>query len=150
MSLDCFARMESASSVNESKQYFHHARLDATKQEIRLIRLIPPVTGDDTTEINCSLEHYILHDEPANKLRYTALSYTWGEEHPQHLMKINGLSFLVRQNLSEFLSAMVERREFETPLWIDQLCIDQDDKSEKNHQVLLMSEIYSAAEKVLI
>lgn len=34
--------------------------------------------------------------------------------------------------------------------WIDALCINQQDTAERNHQVLLMSEVYSLADKVLV
>jgi hypothetical protein len=35
-------------------------------------------------------------------------------------------------------------------LWVDALCINQANLGEKNHQVALMAQIYSRADKVLV
>lgn len=35
-------------------------------------------------------------------------------------------------------------------LWVDTLCIDQNDVIEKNHQLPLMGEIYSKASQVIV
>ncbi|EKG14221.1 Heterokaryon incompatibility [Macrophomina phaseolina MS6] len=41
-------------------------------------------------------------------------------------------------------------RYLERRLWIDAVCINQEDNSEKNHQVPLMTKIYAEADRVLI
>ena len=35
-------------------------------------------------------------------------------------------------------------------LWVDAVCINQNDNREKNHQVNLVSDIYSHADRVLV
>ena len=131
-------------------RYFKHEPLDTTKQEIRLIRLLPPKDATDSRNaISCTLEHFEIAQDRINSLAYTALSYTWGEGQAEHTVYINGLAFLVRRNLYDFLCSMCELRDFERLLWIDQLCIDQEDLTERNHQVMMMAEIYSHAEGVV-
>lgn len=44
----------------------------------------------------------------------------------------------------------VRRKKERLVLWADAICINQDDNQEKNHQVALMSKIYSYAEETLI
>jgi hypothetical protein len=64
-------------------------------------------------------------------------------------MTIDGLSFNVRENLYNGL--LCTRKRFHSQLfWIDALSINQNDVLERNHQVAMMSRIYSQAEKVLV
>jgi hypothetical protein len=61
---------------------------------------------------------------------------------------INGKPHHVRQNLLDFLE-MARRNHHSKALWIDALCIDQTNASERNHQVQMMGVIYSQAIEVL-
>jgi hypothetical protein len=87
---------------------------------------------------------------------YTALSYTWGPEHPQQSILVDGMCFSIRQNLASFFNMTVTKRlssriKRHFPLfWIDQICIDQSNIPEKNHQVKLMADIYANAKRVVI
>lgn len=79
---------------------------------------------------------------------YVALSYTWGPEYPQKTIEINGFEFSIRQNLFDFLT--VARSKYRGNFfWIDQICIDQGNVGERNHQVSLMSRIYTEAAYVV-
>jgi hypothetical protein len=101
-----------------------------------------------------------------NKLYdYEALSYTWGDanEHmsreiqlAHHVKsgKFGGVisqsrftSFLVRSNLYAALEHFREREDH-IYLWVDAVCINQDDQKEKTAQVSRMHEIYSEATNV--
>jgi hypothetical protein len=73
---------------------------------------------------------------------------------------VNKQSFLVRQNLYDFLKAFRTRlyrfrdcgdygNEVQW-LWIDQICIDQSVVKERNHQVEMMSDIYRRASYVYV
>jgi hypothetical protein len=70
----------------------------------------------------------------------------WGAEEATQVILINGQSFLVRRNLWEFL-VRIQRADvkYRVPIWIDAICIDQNDVLERNHQVSLMGLIYSEA-----
>jgi hypothetical protein len=77
-----------------------------------------------------------------------ALSYTWGPPEPAHKIYVNDEAFFIRQNLYDFL--LIAQQGFqETNIWIDQLCIDQDNVEERNHQVRLMDRIFRGADSVI-
>jgi hypothetical protein len=82
---------------------------------------------------------------------YNAVSYEWGpDEPPFHWIRVNDGYLRIRQNLYSFLRAAhishLSRREF---IWIDAICIDQGNISERGHQVKQMADIYSCANSVL-
>ncbi|KAK4445750.1 heterokaryon incompatibility protein-domain-containing protein [Podospora aff. communis PSN243] len=97
---------------------------------------------------------------------YRALSYTWGPSHqgqPPYVdgdkrpIRIAGRRFLVLPNLWD---ALVQLRECfrrggelsEGPryLWIDALCINQDDLAERAAQVSVMDRVYSQATQTVV
>ena len=80
---------------------------------------------------------------------YIALSYTWGEPSPARTIILNGEPFQVRQNLWDFM-AQARSRALTRKIWIDALCIDQSQISERSHQVSMMDKIYSAAIYVVV
>ena len=87
------------------------------------------------------------------KIRYEALSYSWGTgEIDRHIKICVGSSkpytFGVRSNL---FAALKQLRLFEPrPLWIDAICINQNNHDEKNAQVPKMPKIYSGAQNVCV
>ena len=89
------------------------------------------------------------------KPRYEALSYLWGPSGPEVEKFPIGRQepvFYVFQNLYTALHrilSLTDEGEYRT-LWIDQICINQDDKVEQKAQLLLMGEIYKCAHDVLV
>ncbi|CAO2653350.1 Nn.00g027610.m01.CDS01 [Neocucurbitaria sp. VM-36] len=83
---------------------------------------------------------------------FEALSYAWGERDTSHKVILNGVPKAVSATLDSGLRQM--RRLPETGsgmrFWIDALCINQEDRVEKNHQVKRMSKIYSMARAVIV
>lgn len=80
--------------------------------------------------------------------KYTAVSYSWGDALHTREISINKKTFHVRENLYQFLLAVED--DHETRFWIDQICIDQSNINERNHQVNFMSQIYNWASQVII
>lgn len=80
---------------------------------------------------------------------YEALSYTWGDSKKERSISCGSESIAITANLA---TALVRLRNTDKPrtLWIDQICINQDDVHERNKQVALMHRIYSKAESVVI
>ena len=78
----------------------------------------------------------------------TACSYVWGDSEPSQVILINDGLFRVRQNLHDFLLQM-RKDNFLGPLWVDALCIDQSNTSERNNQVQQMGSIYRDARTVV-
>jgi hypothetical protein len=122
-----------------------YSKLDTTSKSIRLLELWSAVDNDEP--LRCDLVAVSLDDLPD----FEALSYMWGEPDDEAKFQIwvNGASVRVRQNLWYALQGLrfkVRRR----ILWIDALCINQDNIQERNHQVAFMGHIYRHATVVLI
>ncbi|KZM25263.1 hypothetical protein ST47_g3592 [Ascochyta rabiei] len=62
----------------------------------------------------------------------------------------NGERVEVTENLYDFLCYWASNQEGSSYIWIDALCIDQHNISEQSHQVNIMGQIYSAADRVLV
>ncbi|KAF5580683.1 heterokaryon incompatibility (het-6OR allele) [Fusarium pseudocircinatum] len=107
----------------------------------RLLSILP--SHDETSDISCELRHHELSACP----QYEAISYTWGNEDATKRLLVNGTVFEVRPNLYAALRAF--RQAHETKLiWVDAVCINQQDQEERNRQVLQMNQIYSQAQAV--
>ncbi|KAF1954235.1 hypothetical protein CC80DRAFT_390480, partial [Byssothecium circinans] len=84
--------------------------------------------------------------------QYVALSYTWGcpIEDPYFRVSSNEVDGIGR-NLYEALKRLTENNHEPVRLiWIDQLCINQDDLEERASQVSLMDVIYNCCQKVIV
>lgn len=87
------------------------------------------------------------------EIKYQALSWCWGSDTPDYTVIIKqgveSYKKRVRKDLAlalKYLRKPNKRR----CLWIDAICIDQDNPEERNQQVQMMSRIYTRAEKVCI
>lgn len=108
----------------------------------RLLKLLP---GERDETLKCSLTHSSLKSH----LYYYAVSYTWGNPGLFHEIELGGVVHSIRANLFDFLQQLRQTHTAVT-LWVDALCINQDDTAEKNIQVPLMGLIYSYAKSVLV
>ncbi|KAI0413436.1 heterokaryon incompatibility protein-domain-containing protein [Xylaria grammica] len=87
-----------------------------------------------------------------NRDRYVALSYAWGPPEPAATIIINGQSVKVRANLESALRQLRNMDYFKSlgKIWIDSLCINQNDNAEKQRQVQMMADIYRNAGNVVV
>jgi hypothetical protein len=110
----------------------------------RLVRItLDPSSGC----IECRTQHFPLDDPP----RYTAVSYACGPGPATFDLKLNARDWHIRKNLSHFLRQRVQMSPAsEEWLWIDAICINQENISERSHQVKLMADIYGKASRALI
>jgi hypothetical protein len=76
---------------------------------------------------------------------FAAVSWFWGDAKPGENMELDGKSLDVPRNAIRALRDLRDS-DHSKMLWIDAVCIDQDDKAERASQILLMSDIYSFAE----
>lgn len=79
---------------------------------------------------------------------YLALSYVWGDTTQKEHIVINGRKFPVGRNLHLALrrlcqSAEIQKRQLK--VWIDAICINQNDITERETEVKKMAMIYSEA-----
>ncbi|CZR57755.1 uncharacterized protein PAC_07644 [Phialocephala subalpina] len=97
-------------------------------------------------QVKCRLH---LADLKVDLSQYIALSYEWGDPSEGMLpIKLDGNTFPVRKNLYSALWH-IRSETCETRLWVDALCIDQENQEERNHQVNYMGTIYSRADRVV-
>jgi hypothetical protein len=88
---------------------------------------------DEQDEVKCRLH---LANLEVDLSQYIALSYEWGDPSEGMLsIKLDGKLFPVRKNLYSALWH-IRSETCETRLWVDALCIDQENQEERNHQVL--------------
>jgi hypothetical protein len=84
-----------------------------------------------------------------NNPRYEALSYVWGDSADALEISVNGNRFRVTRSVHDILKAVRSPTSKQT-FWVDQVCINQKEDHEKNHQVQMMGDIYQAATGVLV
>lgn len=98
-----------------------------------------------TDHNNVSLEHFDIGECPP----YSAVSYMWGSINSTQKIYVNGCIFTIGQNLWHFLD-YIRKNVRNGYFWIDQICIQQNDSAERNHQVKMMGLIYEKASEVLV
>jgi hypothetical protein len=104
----------------------------------------------DNATVHAAMDIYNFRNAP----EYEALSYTWGTQDGSSNIKLNDQWFPVTPNL---LAALQQLRlnqgkngKSKRKLWIDAICINQSDNSEKSQQVMRMKDIYANASQVLV
>ncbi|KAH7119931.1 heterokaryon incompatibility protein-domain-containing protein [Dendryphion nanum] len=138
--------------------FFVYRKLDP--DQIRLIHLFPKNShgsveklsterlsgaspSEPQTRVSCTVSHVSLELPPP----YIALSYTWGDSNEKAPILIDGAIIHVTKNLEVALAHLTPEDQ-EISLWIDALCINQQDSTEKTEQVGQMHNIYSRATSV--
>ena len=105
------------------------------------------ISEDSTTGVLVCNFH--VTDLPPNQFTYRAISYCWGDPMPTHrVLCSNGQSLCVTKSAADLLTFVVPQNETYY-FWIDQLCINQSDLTEKSQQVQMMGKIYASAKEVI-
>ena len=141
-----------------------YSPLDEEASQIRLLE-IAPQHNDNQQTFSCRTRTVSLNDN----VKFFALSYVWGDPNGRIDVVVNGIVIPVTRNLEAALRhiqrngrtlIVPESRREKTDghpnpdqapinLWVDAVCINQNDLKERESQVLLMRRIYSSAETVL-
>jgi hypothetical protein len=132
-------------STRSPSASFRYTALSETSQapEIRIVQLEP---GSGSQAISCKLQTVRLQNPLP---QYDAISYTWGKPHRTKEVLCDGAKLLVTENLYEALRN-IRTANTVVSIWIDQLCINQEDDKERASQVQFMGKIYASAQKVVI
>ncbi|KAI3319596.1 HET-domain-containing protein [Xylariaceae sp. AK1471] len=116
------------------------------QSDTRLVYLFP---GGFEQDIRCEISVHDLSSRP----EYEAVSYTWADETGNddlcRTIFVSGKPLSVTRNCENALKR-IRRSDSVRAVWIDAVCINQNDKNERGHQVQLMPRIYSYAQRVLI
>ncbi|KAF1358898.1 HET-domain-containing protein, partial [Lizonia empirigonia] len=121
-----------------------YASYPLSKNEARFLNILPVCeVGGVLATIHCELQKSCIDDA----LIYDAVSYVWGDPGFTQVITINGQYFRVRMNLWRVLLRLREEG-YAGLLWIDAICINQEDVAERGWQVALMGRIYQNAQNV--
>ncbi|KAF9773493.1 hypothetical protein IL306_008680 [Fusarium sp. DS 682] len=110
------------------------------------IRILDVSVNGEHSEPVCNFRVVPLDDPP----EYTAISYCWDD--PTEVARIkfqNGESLPLSQTLLDLFNSL-KKKSSKFTLWIDAICINQEDTAEKEFQVPLMGRIYSCTKEVLV
>lgn len=121
------------------------------QDEIRLLHLSPS-PSDDNQALHGALRLSRLSHRPV----FTALSYTWadpatGDRSRRETIFLGSdwTPLPITANCAAALRRLRSQTNVRT-VWVDAICIDQDNTGERSHQVGLMRDIYSRARRVVI
>lgn len=121
-------------------------------QNVDQIRLISLHGGSSDDTLCCTLEYTILGDS-----KYEALSYCWGDFDEINEISISNhqnpdsKAVRIKSNLADCLRHLRPTHSTGSRLiWVDALCIDQNNLQERADQVTIMPRIYSQAQSVLV
>ncbi|RYP46365.1 hypothetical protein DL768_007428 [Monosporascus sp. mg162] len=124
--------------------------LDNSRNGIRLVTILP--SENEEEPVACRLETASLTDG----LEYVAMSYVWGDPSVTKDIVVNDTVFPVTTNLEAGLwhfrkygLVPCEDKKGEVRLWVDAICINQQDVLERNQQVARMGILYRNANFVL-
>ncbi|RDW63603.1 hypothetical protein BP6252_11148 [Coleophoma cylindrospora] len=127
-------------SLSVSGNIYDAHKLYQGTSQVRVLDLHPGKEGDP---IMCTLRVVDLDADAV----YDALSYVWGDPKITKGIFVNGAALEITTNLHAALSRL-RSPETQRTLWIDAICINQTDNTEKMHQIGLMRKIYASAEEV--
>ena len=140
---------QQCATAGHSRRPDIYSPLDANRREIRLCRILP----FSLDSVSCDLFTVSLNAAP----KFEALSYVWGGNSRRVPIRVDGQRLLVTRNLAAAMRSLSSRAmmgfgsssNFTRLVWIDAVCIDQSNTSERNSQIWLMGDIYSEARHVV-
>jgi hypothetical protein len=112
------------------------------KQQIRLLKLYPSHTRD---QVQGSISVVELDSDTP----YEAISYVWGDPDLAETITIDRCTVHITSSLYQALLDLRLKTDARI-VWIDGICINQDDSEEKSEQVQHMPKIYAKASRVVI
>lgn len=112
-------------------------------RKIRILHLAPGQPGDEF------VGDLLIGDLNDENCEYDALSYMWGSPEPTATIRIGHQVLPIARNLTEALQRL-RYPDKTLVIWIDAICINQNDDVEKATQVPLMRRLYSNANIVRI
>ncbi|KAF7186847.1 Heterokaryon incompatibility protein 6, OR allele [Pseudocercospora fuligena] len=136
--------MASSDDQKDAHEHTVYKALEPLKKEIRILHISPSLSDG---RIVGFLE--IVSLEKDEELAYEALSWCWGPPSSGAERLLNGkvttISLAARDTL---YNLCILHKHFR--VWMDAVCINQRDVSERSQQVAIMKDVYSRADRVLI
>ncbi|PMD52489.1 uncharacterized protein K444DRAFT_511689, partial [Hyaloscypha bicolor E] len=104
---------------------------------IRLISIFPGDAKD-------RLQGIIFHTPFDSAGTYRALSYVWGTDERTHSLSTPDGTFWITSSLDTALRRLRHKNDA-VVLWVDAICINQQDNAEKSRQIRLLPKIFQQA-----
>ena len=144
----------------EPSDEYHYSHIDSAHGEIRVLHV---ENGSKTDDIVCHFQHVHLSQKPY----YIALSYCWGSHQKRAVIWLEGKSFKITMSVDAALRALrIDKpgmgqdahsldcdevaRAQSLVIWIDAICINQEDLDERSQQVKIMKNIYQLATQTIV
>ncbi|KAM3417141.1 hypothetical protein BST61_g8716 [Cercospora zeina] len=128
-------KLTKAAGTLHRRSFQMYRELDATRKEIRLLRLEPGLQHD---QLHGSFEYTCL---PSPDLQYETVSYAWGDALQQSTVFLSGHGLDIPRSAETVLQHL-RYRDRPRLLWIDSVCINQRMQLGCQCQVALMHEVY--------
>ncbi|KAM9878672.1 HET domain-containing protein [Verticillium dahliae] len=133
--------LDASTSVRDARKYEYQPI-----PEGRCIRVLKLHAGVGNEPLYGTLSNLALIDDA----EYEALSYVWGANLDANIIFLQDNRILsLGGNLADALYSLRHKKK-DRVLWIDALCIDQENLEEKSSQIPLMAEIYAMASSVVV
>ncbi|OAL48543.1 HET-domain-containing protein, partial [Pyrenochaeta sp. DS3sAY3a] len=130
--------------MDEEHHTHRYLPIDA-ENEIRVLKLEPGAFPDPLV---ATLLHRQMKIDPENlDVDYACVSYCWGKNENFRWLSCDGQRFRITAVVDTMLRHLRKPTKARS-LWIDAICINQNDEDEKAKQVASMGEIYHTANKV--
>lgn len=133
-------RAESEPAIGKLYQKY---QITTSGNTIRLLTLVPGEGSILKATMSCA--------DLSSSPTYEALSYVWGtmENCSEHFLHIDDTILEITPNLYRALHAL-RSRQSPRVLWVDAVCINQNDNRDKETQICLMEDIYKKANHVVV
>lgn len=124
---------------------FRYKPLNPGANEIRVLDVSPTLSNEQT--LRCRIRTISLDARPLPE--YETISYFWGDPNPRSQIVMNGRLVRVPGNTELALRRMIVGHQSRV-LWVDAICINQEDIREREQQVQLMRRVYSLSRRTLV
>jgi hypothetical protein len=118
-----------------------YSPLEESRHGFRLLQISP---GRFQDRLECSIRQ-----ESWQTSTYEALSYVWGDKSFIQPIRVNSKIFFVTAELC-FALRHLRNEVSERTIWVDAICINQQDQQERSAQVQKMGFIYQHAKQVVV
>jgi hypothetical protein len=127
---------------------YRYSPLEEQTKQIRILTLLP---GTSSSSIQINLKIVQLGTEHVPE--FEALSYAWGSTDDPIDIWVEAESKTERLTVTQNLAEALQHLRYEDQpriLWVDAICINQRDISERNSQVKRMADIYTLSSRVVV
>lgn len=118
--------------------------LDSAGRHLRLLTLIP---SKETADLQAVLETHLIDECPP----YQFVSFRWeSPDSSPHEIIVNGVAITITDNIWKCLMHLKPSSGASQPLFVDTICVNQEDISERTGRIRLAHDIIARAERNIV